>query len=253
MRTNPGDSRSARIIVDSYLQQKNPAEAFKRLSEIAAEQPKSASLQSMLGEWQMSAGKLGEARNAFEAAKAADPNLHSADLALAEIDRRQNRPDAARKRLMEVAAADPKNVPVLVELAAMEEGAGNSSGAIARYRSILAVDSSNLFALNNLANALATQNPDEALKFAQQAAEAAPDNAAVQDTLGWIYYRKGLYSEAVTYLKTAVSKEPSPRRRYHLAMSYLKTGEQEAGRDLLRAALQADPNLPKTEGALEVR
>jgi len=39
--------------------------------------------------------------------------------------------------------------------------------------------------LNNLAYILAPENPDEALKYAQQAGEIAPDEATVADTL-WL-------------------------------------------------------------------
>jgi tetratricopeptide (TPR) repeat protein len=102
-------------------------------------------------------------------------------------------------------------------------------------------------ALNNLAYYLASENADEALKFAQQAAELAPDSPYVQDTLGWIYYRKGLYSSAIRYLKTAVAKEPNPRRQFHLGMSYLKSGDRGLGQSLVQTALRQDPNLPKNE------
>jgi hypothetical protein len=34
---------------------------------------------------------------------------------------------------------------------------------------------------------LAQDKPDEALRYAQQAMEIAPDNATVQDTVGWIW------------------------------------------------------------------
>ena len=118
---------------------------------------------------------------------------------------------------------------------------------VARYRAVLAIDASNLIALNNLAYELAAGSPDEALKLAQQAAEIAPDRPDIQDTLGWIYYRKGLYSMAVPHLKTAVDKEPNPRRQFHLGMSYLKIGDQTNGQKIVREALLKDPNLLKTE------
>jgi Tfp pilus assembly protein PilF len=98
-----------------------------------------------------------------------------------------------------------------------------------------------------VAYALAADNPDEALPFAQRAAEMAPDSPTVQDTLGWIYYRKGLYSMAVRYLKTAVDRDATPQRQFHLGMSYLKEGNQAAGQKIVRDALLKDPSLTKTE------
>jgi hypothetical protein len=50
-----------------------------------------------------------------------------------------------------------------------------------------------LMGLNNLAYTFASDQ-DVALKYAQQAAEIAPDSVAVQDTLGWIYHRKAIFA-----------------------------------------------------------
>ena len=95
---------------------------------------------------------------------------------------------------------------------------------------------------------LSKDNPDEALKYAQQAVELAPDNPAVQDTLGWVYCRKGIYVSAIRYLKTAVEKDSTPLRKYHLGMAYLKAGDRDLGQRMLTAALEADPKLATTEG-----
>ena len=121
--------------------------------------------------------------------------------------------------------------------------------AIALYRSALAVDGSNVIALNNLAYLLAKDNPDEAVKFAQQAMELVPDNPDVQDTLGWVYYRKGMYKIAIHHLKTAFEKQPTPVRQFHLGMTYLKLADSARGRQLVQSAVRQEPNLLKTERA----
>ena len=244
---NPEEIRAARIVADSYFAQKEPLKAMSRLTELAQGHPKSAPLQSLLGQYQMRTGKLQDARKSLEAAKAADPNFVKPELLLAELDRAENHSDTARQHLAAVLAMEPKNMRALLMLGEMEGNAGNRAEAIARYRAAIEIDSNNLFALNNLAYSLALEDPDEALKYAQQAGAIAPDNAAVQDTLGWIYYRKGIYSAAADHLKTAVAKEPTPRRQFHLGMSYLKAGNRDLGQKALAVALQKDPNLPKTE------
>jgi tetratricopeptide (TPR) repeat protein len=247
LRGDPGDVRAARILVGAYVGLDQQSKALERLKEIVAYRPKSAPLQQLLAEWYVDAGNLVEARKALEAALTADQAFLPAELALAELDRKENQMDAARTRLTAIVKANPNNVSALLLLADVEQATGDQEGAISRYRSVLAVDSSNLFALNNLAYQLAAENPDEALKFAQQAAEAAPDNAAVLDTLARVLYRKGVYNTAEAYLKTAISKEPTPRRQFHLGMSYLKSGQRDLGRQLMLTALQQDPNLAKTE------
>lgn len=83
--------------------------------------------------------------------------------------------------------------------------------------------------------------------MAQKAAEISPDNPAVQDTLGWVYYRKSAYRSAIHCLTVAVNREPTPKRRFHLAMSYIRAGNRDVGQPMLQTALQQDPNLAATE------
>lgn len=244
---NPDEVRAARLLADSYNAQKQPEKAVERLTELVQGRPKSAPLQYLLAQYELADGKNAQARQAFEAAKAVNPGFIQADLSLAGLDYQEHHPDDARRRLATVLAADAKNVRALLLLASIQGETGNRDDAIARYRAVLEIDSTNLFALNNLAWALALDKPDEALPYAQHADEIAPDDPAVQDTLGWIYYRKGIYQTAVQYLKNAVAKGSTPRRQFHLAMSYIKAGDRELGQRTLGDALQKDPNLLKTE------
>ena len=109
-------------------------------------------------------------------------------------------------------------------------------------------------ALNGLAYLLADEanQPDEALKFAQQAKELAPYDPAVDDTLGWVYYRKGLYPVAAGHLEAAVAKEPNAVRKYHLAMTYFKSGDRPRGTVLLNQALKMDSTLPEAATAQRI-
>ena len=243
----PDEVRAARILADSYAAQQHPEKALQRMRELAAGHPNSAPLLNLLGEVELGNGHGAEARRAFEAATTADPRFVEADLALANLDYAAKRPDDVGRRLAAVLQVNPKNVPALLMLASVETDAGDRNSAIANYRAVLDVEPSNIFALNNLAWLLSRDKPDEALQYAQQAVEAAPDNATVEDTLGWIYYRKGIYHMAVDYLKNAVAKESTPRREFHLGMCYIKAGNRELGQKTLSAALQKDPNLLKTE------
>jgi tetratricopeptide (TPR) repeat protein len=247
LKASPEDLTAAILITNSYASEGRVDKGIERLRQLADRRPKSAPLHLLLGEWQAQRKQIAEARQSFEAAKSADPASRAADLGLARLDIDESKPDAARHRLESIASAEPKNIAALLLLARIEEQAGNRTGVVARYRAVLAVDGANVEALNNLAYNLAQQNPDEALPLAQQAAEIAPDNAAIQDTLGFVFYRKGDYRNATNYVKTAVTKEPTPRRQFHLAMCYRKSGDQNMAAKMLAAALQQDPNLPKTE------
>ena len=241
LKQDPDNARAAHLVLDSYMAQKQGDKAGAWLTGMVAARPQSAPLQFLLGQWLGSLHRNADARKAFEAALAANPTLPGVGLALATLDLEENQLDGARKRLREMLNADEKNVKALLMLASVEDAAGQPAAAIPYYRQVLAVDANNIFALNNLANHLTSTNPEEALKLAQQAVEVAPDNPAVQDTLGWIYYRKGMYGMAVEHLKVAATKEANPRRDFHLGMAYLKSGDPSRGQKMVTTALQTDP------------
>lgn len=247
LRHNPDALGAARILADSYLADKQPDKAIERVKELADGHPKSAAFRAMLARYYLAAKRPADARSAFEAAKTIDSGFTQADTALAQMDLGENHPDSAKQHLENVLNADKKNITAQLMMAGIDAQSGNRDGAIARYKTILAIDGKNIFALNNLAWNLAPADPDEALKYAREAAEIAPDNANIEDTLGWIYYRKGMYPTATDYLKNAVSKEPNPKREFHLAMCYLKSGDQKLGQTMLAAALQKDPSLAKSD------
>jgi Tfp pilus assembly protein PilF len=247
----PENVRALAVLVGTYRAQGQAEAGLRRLQEYAARYPKSASVQQYLGVVSMAGGKRAEARAAFEAAKAANPNSAEADLSLAQLDLMDKKPEDARKRLSAVLGRNDASTPAHLWLAETELQAGNSAAAIAQYRKLLEEDSRNLSALNGLAYLLADQanQPDEALKYAQQAKELAPNNAAIDDTLGWVYYCKGLYPVAAGHLEAAVAKDPNARRKYHLAMAYFKSGDGARGTAQLNQALKMDSTLPEAATA----
>ena len=79
---------------------------------------------------------------------------------------------------------------------------GRIDAANKEYRKVLTLSPKHPLAANNLASNLADGggNLDEALKFAQIAREAVPEDPNVGDTLGWVYYKKGLVETAYPLL-----------------------------------------------------
>ena len=99
---------------------------------------------------------------------------------------------------------------------------------------------------NNLAwvYALQGQNLDVALSLATQAKQAVPDAVSINDTLGWIQYKKGNYLIAVGLLTEVVNKIPqSAEYRYHLGMALNGAGQKDRAKEELKKALQLAPPL----------
>ena len=81
------------------------------------------------------------------------------------------------------------------------------------------------------------------MAFAQRAKEKLPDSPYVMDTLGWIYFKKGLYGLAIMELTDALAKLPENAEvAYHLGMAYFKKGETDKARAELEKALSLNEN-----------
>ena len=242
----PNDPRALAALAEVYKAQKRTGELTNRLKHYA-EQNKSPEIKAFVGNWLRANGDRDGAMAFFQAAKAADPNFHEADVAIAVIEMESGRPEGARSILNNLIAIRDKDVSLRVRSAALESASGNTAQAIAQYRQILTIDQNNVYALNNLAYLLANSNqPDEALAFAQRAKELRPSVPQVEDTLGWVLVQKAIYSEAVRHLQSAADQQPDdPVISYHLGIAYWRSGDRARGAQMLAAALKAAPNLPE--------
>ena len=250
LNKTPGDTRALLALLQSYTAQKQSAAAVQRIREYALKEPASAPVQQFLGQILLADGDRAGARGAFQAAKAARPGFVDADFSLAQLDAAEGKLDQARKRLSEAVSSHPDNITAHLLLAQFEMTTGKNPAAIEQYRKVVALDDKDVTAFNALAYLLAeSRQPDEALKYAQKAKELAPNNPAVDDTLGWIYYQQGSYPLAVVHLEAATARDGPAVRKYHLAMAYLKAGKPERGRQTLDAALRMDPKLPEAQAA----
>jgi tetratricopeptide (TPR) repeat protein len=110
-------------------------------------------------------------------------------------------------------------------------------------------------AANNLAWNLLERggNIDEALGFAQIAKEQMPKSAAVMDTLGWAYYLKGSYLNAIAELEDALQLDPdNPVINYHSGLAHFKNNQAVAAKGFLEKALKLEKNFKGSEDARRV-
>ncbi|BDC53160.1 hypothetical protein F183_A54750 (plasmid) [Bryobacterales bacterium F-183] len=254
LKKAPEDTRYLQALAETFLLE-NPqggmAQAAAEVEKHAEQYPKSALMQQFRGTWLVAAGRPAEGRAAFEAAKALQPESKAIQFGLIRIDLGTGNLDGARKEIGEVLAKDPKDPGAHLLKGMLEEQTGDRQKAMDSYRQVLEREPSNALALNNLAYRLAADPAklDDALKMAQKAKEADPNNPAIDDTLGWIEYRKGLYWSSVRRLESA-TKDPrtaTPVRLFHLAMAYQKAGDGKKAKLAYERGVQATTAMKMTQ------
>ena len=132
---------------------------------------------------------------------------------------------------------------------------GKYDQANAQYEQALKIDPQFAEAANNLAwnHAERGGNLDVALTWAQTAKRYAPNNPMISDTLGWIYYRKGIYGLATELLKeSSLGLPKAPVAQYHLGMAYYRNGNTAQALETLQRALILKPDFLGAEEAHEV-
>jgi tetratricopeptide (TPR) repeat protein len=244
---NPANLGAVNLAIETSLELKEPTAAFRILQETTAKNARSPQIQTFAGQWLRAIGKPAEAREAFQRAKGLNPQYTAADLGIAALDLQQGKIDAARTSLSAMIAKEPRNLRAQLILAGLEYSAKNLPAALTHFRAAVDLSPDNVTALNGEAYLVASQDPDSALKLAEHALDLSPGNPTVEDTLGWVYYRKGLYTKAVELLSQSVAKQPTATHQYHLAMSYMKIGDNVHASQNLQQALAKDPKVGESE------
>ncbi len=98
--------------------------------------------------------------------------------------------------------------------------------------------------LNTLAWLILEENTDldRAFLLAQKSYEKSPQNPAVLDTLGWAYYKKGIFTRAEWLLEEALQKSANqPIIHLHLGQTLLARGEKAKALSHLKTSLGLNP------------
>ena len=231
---------------------KDLVKAKKVLDETVAKEPKNALLWDMVGRFHMASGKLAEAEAAFLKSIELAPEFSEPYFQLGVLYTAQRKFPQAENRLSKVIEKNDKNIGAHTLLGMVLNSQGKIDEANKEYRKVLTLSPKHPLAANNLAANLADGggNLDEALKFAQIAREAVPEDPSVGDTLGWIYYKKGLIETAYPLIADAAGKlKSNPSIRYHHGMVLAKKGRSKESAAELKAALSLDPKFPGAEEA----
>ena len=228
------------------LQAKAPAQAIARLEGEITRRPNNAPLFALLANAHAAAGDQVQAEQALRRSVAADPRFTPGYNMLAQMYVRQRRIDEALAEFEGIAKRDPSAVGARTMVGMLLEAQGRGDEARKSYEATVNAVANAPVAANNLAFIYAEQgtNLDVALQLATSAKQRLPEDPSVDDTIGWIYYKKGLPALAVKPLEDSLRKRPDVAEvLYHLGLTYAKLGDNAKARETLERALKLDPKI----------
>ncbi len=152
--------------------------------------------------------------------------------------------------LSEAVKKIPDHAQLHFFLGNMQDHIGDRDGTIKSMRRVLELDRDHVQALNFLAYVFADSGRelDEAENLARRALDLQPDDGYILDTLGWVLFKKGNFSESVRALEAAYKKQPSEAViAEHLGDAYYQSQMPEKAKKLYQRAAESETNVSSLE------
>ncbi len=167
---------------------------------------------------------------------------------------RAKRDQQAIKLYDEALQQRPNSIPLLYSRAMVLDRLGDVAAAEQALRAILELEKDNVDALNALGYNLANRGVQlaEAEGYLQRAMELLPGNAAITDSIGWLYYRLGEHEKALAYLREALQIAGYDAEiAAHLGEVLWVLGKQERARHVWQKARERSPDHPVLNETIE--
>ena len=230
------------------------SEALAKVKAALARRPNHPGLLLLAARTYAAADDPARAEQALRSVINVEPANLAAYSMLGRLYVAQQKLDAARIEL-DTLARNTGSIAAHTMVAMILELQNKGEEAQARYEKILEIDRRAAVAANNLAWLYAERggNLDVALGLAQTALQRLPEQPEVNDTLGWVYYKKDLASMASRYFEVCIERDPTNATyHYHLALADAARGNRGKARASLTQALELDSEFPGSEDAAEL-
>ena len=144
----------------------------------------------------------------------------------------------------------PDNMELRYAVASMYEDQGEVSSALRELSRIVKLRPNDPAALNALGFTLADHDKrlSQARKLIERAHAAAPKNAAILDSMGWVTFRQGRAADALPYLTEAYTDDRSADIAAHLGEVLWQLGQHDKAESIWAEAalIDADNHLLKS-------
>jgi tetratricopeptide (TPR) repeat protein len=248
---SPGYMPAVEKLVDLNLVESKFDAALDLVQKQIDQNPKLAQAWAVRGKIKLAQRDFAQAEADVLKAIELDPKLEPAYLLLGQLYVASNRPEQAIEKLKAFTEKN-QDIPTLMQLGLIQQSLKRFPEAAETYEKLLKINPKFAPALNNLAELYAEQlgKLDAAYDLAKKAREAAPNEPHMADTLGWILYKRGEYSNALRLLQESTARLPdNPEIHFHLGMAAYMVGDEEAARTALQKAASAAADFPGKEDA----
>ena len=225
------------VALDLY--EKKHASALMAVQDELDKHPDRADLHTLLAQVLIAQTNLDQAEAGLHQAIALNPDYRPAYMLLAELYVNSKKNDKAITELGHYLTKKTNDVPALMIFGMIQKERGNYAEARAAYERLLGINPNFSIALNNLACLYSEQFDllDKAYETARKARALAPFDPSTSDTLGWILFKRGDYSWAVSLLQASAEKLPGePEVFYHLGMTYYMMNDEARAANALQRA-----------------
>ena len=259
LEKDPSSADALDGLMNTYVAQKEYDKAIAAANAQIAKSPNTSNFYDLLGTALFNGKKdYAGAETALRKAVALDKNNVDALEKLGKVQAQQGSLDQALATCLQASKDNPREVRFYILSGEFYEAKRDWDHAKAMYQQALSVSPDNPLASNNLAYVLLEQggNVDVAMGMAQTARRGMPNSPNAADTLGWAYYRKGIYQSAISQFQEALrlnEKAGAPDDavlHYHLGLAYQKANQLSLARQQLEKAVKLKPDNAEARKAL---
>ena len=251
-------------LAELYLKANEPSKAIASLKQATLLAPPDPGRYSNLIQLTLRSGEAGSAVAFAEEAENAFPKLVEFTffkaLALSGAQRHEEALKAFETILVEAGNSRPEilNADFYFSYGVSAEQAGRFTKAAESLKKSIEMDPANAARADNYLGYMwadRNENLDEAEVLIRRAVEQEPENGAYLDSVGWVYFKKGLHAQALKALLRAAEllKEDDAVVFDHIGDTFDKLGRTAEAVEYWQKAFQLDPGSQAISSKLDAR
>lgn len=241
LATGAQAKRARVMMIFAYMKNKNFDKARSEAETLAAENPDSAIMHTLLGIVQMVQDEKTAARDSFQKAVQLDSSFVPARQNLAKLYFQQQDYEAVERELSKLLELDKRNLSALVGRAQVAERRGDLQAALQWWEKAHDAHPGALLPTLVLGNYyLKSGAPQKTLAIAEAALTQDEDSIPLRLLLGRAQAAAGMLNKALqTYQQLADSQPDDPAVLYGLSGVQMQLKQYDQSRDVLRKILAA--------------